>query len=76
MEGIVVVEDTYFVSIVVEGISIFDIVQFDTEAALVQLAFVPHSSLGRYMSFSLGAAEVLCNPFHHDLSIYKIYNTD
>ena len=49
-----------------------DIIVFDTEAALVQLAFVNHFSLSRYPSFSLMAAEVLRIIFHHDLLMYKI----
>ena len=48
LEGIVVVNDTDSASIVVEYISLINIVQDDTEAVLIQLAFVPHYSLGRY----------------------------
>ena len=75
-EGIIVVEDTDYVGIVVEDIVVVDIAQVDTEVALVQLAFVHHFSSGRYPSFSLAAAKVLCILFHHDLLIYKIYNID
>ena len=76
VEGIVVVEDTGLIDIAVEDIVVVDTAQAETEAMLIQLALVTNSSLGRYSSFSLGATEVLCNPFHHVLPIYKIYNTD
>ena len=62
--------------IAVEDIVFVETAQAGNEVALIQLTFVPHSSLGRYPSFSLGAAEVLCSPFCHDLPIYKIYNID
>ena len=76
MEGIVVVEDTGLAGIVVEDIVVAKTAQSYTEAALIQIAIVPHSSLGRYPSFSLGATEVLYNYFHCHLPIYKIYNTN
>ena len=68
MEGIVVVEDNSLVGIAIEDI-VVETTQDYTEAALVQLAFVPHSSLGRYPSFSPRAAGRLCDPFHHALPI-------
>jgi len=61
---------------VVEDIAVVDIVQDDTEATLIQLAFVHHFSLSRYPSSFLAVAEVLYNRFHHDLLICKIYNID
>ena len=76
MEGIVVVEDIGLAGIVVEDIFVVETAQVDTEIALIQPAFVPHSSLGRYPSFSPRVAGRLCNPFHRALSIYKNYNTD
>ena len=75
MEGIVVVEDTGLVGIAVEDI-VVETMQDDTKVFLFQLAFVPHSSLGRSPSFLLGVVGRLCNPFHHVLPIYKTYNTD
>ena len=80
-EGIVVVEDTDSVDIgakdiVVVDIVLVDIEQADTEVVLIQLAFVHDFSLIRYSSFSLAAAEVLCNISHHDLRTCKIYNRD
>ena len=76
MEGIVVVDDTDSVGIVVEDIVVVDTVQADTEATLIHLAFVPCSSSSRYLLFYIAVAEVLCSIFHHDLLIYKIYNID
>ena len=75
MEGIVVVEDTNLDGIVVEDI-VIETAQDDIEASLVQFAFVLHSSLGRYPSFSPRAVGRICNPFHHVLPIYKTYNTN
>ena len=60
----------------VEDIVVVETAHTDTEDMIVQIVFVHNSSLGRYPSFSLKATELLCNPFRHDLSIYKIYNTD
>ena len=73
--------DTDFVSIAAEDIVVVDIVavdieQDDTEAALVHLASAHHFSLSRCPSYFLTVAEVLCSLLHHDLLIYKIYNTD
>ena len=53
-----------------------DIEQDDIEATLIQLAYAHHFSSSRYPSSFLAAVEVLFNIFHHDLLIYKIYNTN
>ena len=71
MEGIVVVEDTGLVGIADEDIVVVKTMQADTKTTLIHIAFVPHSSLGRYPSFFLGATGRLYNPFHHALPIYK-----
>ena len=42
-------------SIAAEDILVVETTQTDTKIALIKLAFVPHSSLGRYPSFSLRA---------------------
>ena len=76
MEGIVVVEDTDSVGITAEGIMVVDIEKDDTKVVLIQLASAHHFSLSRYPSSFLAAIEVLYSLFHHDLLIYKIYNTD
>ena len=70
MEGVIVGEDTSLAGIVVEDI-VVETMQDDIEATFIHLACVPHSSLGRYPSFSLAPAGRLCNPFHHALPIYK-----
>ena len=49
--------------VVVEDIVFVKSAQDDTEAALTQLAFVPHSSLVRYPLFSPGVAGRIYNPF-------------
>ena len=61
--GIVVVEDTDSVGISIEGVFIVDIVQANTEAALVHLASSHHFSLSRYPSSFLGVVEMLCSLF-------------
>ena len=76
MKGIVVVEDTDSIGIVVEDIATIDTAWDDTKATLIQLASVHYFSLSRYPVFSLAIAKVFCNLFHHDLLICKIYNTD
>ena len=76
MEVIVVVEDNYFFGIAAEGIAVVDIAQADTKAAVVQLAYANHFSFSRCPSYFLAVDEMLCNLFHHDRLIYKIYNTD
>ena len=49
-------------------------VQDGRELAPVQPELAPHSSLTRYSpSFPL-RADMLCNPSHHGLLIYKIYS--
>ena len=68
MEGIVV-EDTDFASIAVKDIIVVDIVQTDTDATLIQLAFAHHFSLSRYPSFFIIVVEVLYSISHHDLLI-------
>ena len=75
-KGIVVVEDTDSAGIAIEDIVVVYTALDDTEAALVQLAFAHHFSLSRYPSFFLTVVEVLYNLSHHDLLIYKIYNTN
>ena len=52
MEGIVVV-DIDSVGIVIKDIVVVDIVQADTEATLVQLAYAHHFSLSRCPSYFL-----------------------
>ena len=47
VESIFVVEDTSLDDIAVEGIVVVGTAQDDIETTLVQLAFVPHYSLGR-----------------------------
>ena len=67
--------DTDSAGIAAEDISVVDIEKDDTKATLVQLASAHNFSLSRYPSSFLAATEVLYSPFHHDLLIYKIYNT-
>ena len=79
-EGIVVVVDTDFVDNVAEDtvvveIVMMDIEQDDTEVALIQLAYAHHFWSSRYPSSFPAVMEVLYIIFHHDLLIYKIYNT-
>ena len=62
------------VGILVEDI-FFETVQADIKDALVQLAPAHHFSLSRYPSSFLVVVEMLSSPFHHDILIYKIYNT-
>ena len=64
------------IGIAVEDIVVVDIVQDDTEVVLIHLAFAHHFSLSRYPSSFLAVAKVLCNIYHHDLMIYRIYNID
>ena len=73
---IVVVDDSDLVGIVADNIAAVDIVQAETKATIIQLAFVHYFSLSRYPLFSLATAEVIFNIFHHDLVICKNYNID
>ena len=55
---------------------VVDIVQADTKAALIQLAYAHDFSLSRCPSYFLAVAEMFCNLFHRDLLSYKIHNID
>ena len=45
----------------------------DIELDLAHIASSLHSSLNRCQPFSQAITEMLCNPSHHGLLIYKIY---
>ena len=64
-------EDTVVVDIAVVGIK-----KDDTEPVLIEVASSHHFPLSRYPPSFPVVDEVLCSFFHHDLLIYKIYNTD
>ena len=81
VEGSVVTADNDFVDIAIEDIVVVEILlahidQADTQDVLVQRASSHHLSSSRYPSFSLAAAEMLCNLSRCVLQTYKIYNTD
>ena len=64
------VEDTDFVDI-----GMVYIKKVVIEISLTRLVSTLHSSSNRYPLFSPTTAGMLCNPSHHVLHVYKIYNT-